>query len=46
MLKLSERNKIQLSDVQEELQTQKQTLNELESDLSHLMDEAQKKIRK
>ena len=46
MLKLSERNKIQLGDIQDELQTQKQTLGELESDLSYMLDEAQKKIRK
>lgn len=43
--KSSERNKIQLLDVQEEIQMQKSELRELESDLSHILDEAQKKVR-
>lgn len=36
--KCGERNKIQLSDIQEELQTQKKEMAELESDLSYLLD--------
>jgi methyl-accepting chemotaxis protein len=46
MAKLSERNKIQLGDIQEELQMQKQALDELENDLSYMLDEACDKIRK
>jgi len=41
--KASERNKIRLSDIQEEIQTQKKELRDLESDLSYILDEAQKK---
>lgn len=41
--KTSERNKIQLSDIQEEIKVQKKDIRELESDLSHLFDEAQDK---
>lgn len=40
MIKASERNKIQLNDVQEELQTQNKELSELESDLTNMFDEA------
>ncbi len=36
--KCGERNKIQLSDVQEDIQSQKQQLAELESDLSYIFD--------
>ena len=36
--KCTERNKIQLSDIQEELQNQKKEMAEMESDLSHLLD--------
>jgi len=46
VVKLSERNKIQLSDIQEEQQNEKQVLRELESDLAYILDEAQNKIRK
>ncbi len=44
MVKSSERNKIQLTDVQEELQNQKQELRELESDLVYIFDEVVEKI--
>lgn len=42
--KAGERNKIQLSDIQEELENQKNELRELESDLTYIIDEAQRKI--
>lgn len=42
--KSSERNKIQLSDIQEEIQLQKKELREMESDLMQLFDEAQEKV--
>lgn len=42
--KSGERNKIQLGDIQEELQLQKNNLRELESDLFHILDEAQAKV--
>lgn len=42
--KLGERNQIQLNDIQEELQKQNKEMNELESDLSHMFDEAEKNI--
>ncbi|MBR2046073.1 MAG: methyl-accepting chemotaxis protein [Agathobacter sp.] len=42
--KAGERNKIQLSDIQEELENQKNDLRELESDVSYIIDEAQSKI--
>lgn len=42
--KTTERNQIQLSDVKEELSTQKKECRELESDITFLFDEAQKKI--
>lgn len=44
IVKSSERNKIQLSDIQEEILTQKKDLRELESDLSYILDEAQAKV--
>lgn len=44
--KSSERNKIQLSDIQEDMQTQKRDLRELESDLSYIVDDKQDKIHK
>ena len=42
--KCAERNKIQLSDVQEEVQSQKRELAELESDLAHLIDTLEEQI--
>ena len=39
--KCAERNKIQLSDIQEDIQNQKQELAEMESDLLHLLDSAE-----
>lgn len=42
--KCAERDKIQLSDVQEEVQTQKKELAELESDLAHLIDTLEEQI--
>ncbi len=42
--KCGERNKIQLSDIQEDVQMQKNTLAELESDLSHLLDTAEEQL--
>lgn len=44
MLKASERNKIQLTDIQEELQNQKQELRELDSDLAYLFEDTVGKI--
>lgn len=43
--KCGERNKIQLSDIQEEIQTQRRELTELESDLSYLFDTAQEQLQ-
>lgn len=43
--KSGERNKIQLADIQEELENQKNDLRELESDINFVIDEAQTKIR-
>lgn len=43
--KCGERNKIQLSDIQEEVQNQRRELTELESDLSHLFDTAEEQLR-
>lgn len=40
MIKVGERNKIQLNDIQEELQIQQQELSELESDLTYMFDDA------
>lgn len=42
--KSSERNQIQLSDIQEEMKQQKKELRELESDLSYMFDKAQEKV--
>lgn len=42
--KCGERNKIQLCDIQEEIQNQKTNLVELESDLSHLFDTAEEQL--
>lgn len=42
--KCGERNKIQLSDIQEEVQTQKSELAEMESDLSHLLGSIEEQI--
>ena len=39
--KCAERNKIQLSDIQEDIQGQKHDLAEMESDLLHLLDSAE-----
>ena len=39
--KCAERNKIQLSDIQEDIQGQKKELAEMESDLLHLLDSAE-----
>lgn len=44
LLKSSERNKIQLTDIQEELQTQNEELRELDSDLAYLFDDAVENI--
>ena len=43
--KCAERSKIQLSDIQEELQSQKQELAEMESDLLHLLDTAEEQLK-
>lgn len=43
--KCGERNKIQLSDIQEDLQNQKQELAEMESDLLYLLDTAEEQFR-
>lgn len=43
--KCGERNKIQLSDIQEDLQNQKQELAEMESDLLYLLDTAEDQFR-
>ena len=40
-----ERNKIQLSDIQEDIHKQKQEIAEIESDLLHLLDSAEEKLR-
>lgn len=42
--KCGERNKIQLSDIQEDIQNQKQDLAEMESDLLHLLDSAEEQL--
>ena len=41
MAKCAERNKIQLSDIQEDIQNQKHEIAEMESDLLHLLDLAE-----
>ncbi len=43
--KCGERNKIQLSDIQEEVQNQKKGLAELESDLSYLLDLVEEQLQ-
>ena len=43
--KCGERNKIQLSDIQEDIQNQKQEIAEMESDLLHLLDSAEDHFR-
>ena len=45
MAKNAERTKIQLSDIQEDVQNQKQELAEMESDLLHLLDSAEEQLR-
>lgn len=43
--KCAERNQIQLCDIQDEVQAQKQSVVELESDLSHLFDTAAEQLQ-
>lgn len=43
--KCCERNKIQLSDIQEDMQSQKKKILEMESDLLYLLDSAEEKMR-
>jgi len=43
--KCGERNQIQLSDIQEDIQSQKQDVTEMESDLLHLLDTAEEQFR-
>ena len=43
--KCAERNQIQLCDIQEEVQAQKNAVVELESDLSHLLDTAEEQLQ-
>lgn len=43
--KCAERSKIQLSDIQEDIQTQKKELAEMESDLLHLLDSAEESFK-
>ncbi|MBQ8518023.1 MAG: methyl-accepting chemotaxis protein [Agathobacter sp.] len=43
--KCAERNKIQLSDIQEDIQNQKQELAEMESDLLFLLDSAEEQLQ-
>ena len=43
--KNAERSKIQLSDIQEDVQNQKQEIAEIESDLLHLLDSAEEQLR-
>lgn len=43
--KCGERGKIQLSDIQEDIQNQKQELAEMESDLLHLLDSAEEQLQ-
>jgi len=44
ILKASERNTIQLTDVQEELQNEKQELRELKNDLEYIVDDVQERF--
>lgn len=43
--KCAERNKIQMSDIQEDIQKQKKELAEMESDLLHLLDSAEESFK-
>ena len=43
--KCAERNQIQLCDIQDEVQGQRQSIVEIESDLSHLFDTAQEQLQ-
>lgn len=43
--KCAERNKIQMSDIQEDIQRQKKELAEMESDLLHLLDSAEESFK-
>lgn len=43
--KCGERNKIQLADIQEDVRQQKNTLAEVESDLSHILDVAEAQLK-
>ena len=43
--KCGERNQIQLSDIQEDIQNQKKEITEMESDLLHLLDVAEEQFR-
>lgn len=43
--KCAERSQIQLSDIQEDIQNQKQVLAEMESDLLHLLDTAENQLQ-
>ena len=43
--KCAERSKIQMSDIQEDIQHQKQELAEMESDLFHLLDSAEENFK-
>jgi len=43
--KCAERNQIQLCDIQDEVQAQRESVVELESDLSHLFDTAQEQLQ-
>ena len=43
--KCAERNQIQLCDIQDEVQGQRQSVVEIESDLSHLFDTAQEQLQ-
>lgn len=43
--KCGERNKIQLADIQEDVRQQKDTLAEVESDLSHILDIAEAQLK-
>ena len=44
ILKASERNTIQLTDVQEEMQTKKQEIRELKNDLEYIVDDVQERF--
>lgn len=42
--KIGERNKLQLSDIQEDILSQKKEITEVESDISHLLDTAEERL--